>query len=235
MFSIDWIVHPVRIGRFDQRRAQMLAEHRLDLLGGRFDDRLVRLDARERQHRLADDADAHALRARPRCQESPRVAAYGLVEHGRARDRREHVARVVVAVTRILQRVEHLRRIGDAAAVDAGAVVVDVRADRAAVERDQRLVRQDQRDRVVIRGAAARRARLLAQAAHHQVRADRHAGAGARSERGRARRVVRIRRVAGPRAALIAERRDQDLVRRRSCRPDLPRGRCIPWCSPSRR
>ena len=96
--------------------------------------------------------------------------------------------------------------------MNAGAVAIDVGADRAAVEAEHRLVRQNERDRVVIGRAAARRPRLLAEARHHQVGADRHARAGARSERGRARRVIRIGRIAGPGAALIAERRRQHLV-----------------------
>ena len=96
--------------------------------------------------------------------------------------------------------------------MDAGAVAIDVGADRAAIEADHRLVRQDQRHRVVVRRAAARRARLLAQARHHHVDADRQRRAGARAERGRARGVVRVRRIARPGAALIAERRGQHLV-----------------------
>ena len=61
------IALPQRIGRLHQRRAERAAEHRLDLLRGRGDDRLLGLRARRIDHRLADDADAHALqRARRR-------------------------------------------------------------------------------------------------------------------------------------------------------------------------
>ena len=52
---------PQRIGRFDQGRAELAAEHRLDLGRGGGRDRLGRLLAGAHQHRLADDADAHAL------------------------------------------------------------------------------------------------------------------------------------------------------------------------------
>ena len=51
---------PQRIGRFDQRRAELRAEHRLDLLRDRRRDRLGGLHAGI-QHRLAHDADAHAF------------------------------------------------------------------------------------------------------------------------------------------------------------------------------
>src|SRR5262249_47979120 len=57
-------------------------------------------------------------------------------------------------------------------------------------------------------------ARLLAEARHDEVDAHGHRGPGARPERGRARRVVGIRRIAAPAAALVAERRGQDRVRR---------------------
>ena len=96
---------------------------------------------------------------------------------------------------------------------DAAAVAVDVGADRAAVETEHRLVRQDQRHRIVVGRTAARGAGLLAKAAHHQIGADRHARSGTRAERGRARRVVRIGGIAGPTAALIAEYRRQHLLR----------------------
>ena len=55
------IVRPERIRRVDQRRAEMCAENLVDFLRGGRGDRLVRLDAGEREHRLADDADAHPL------------------------------------------------------------------------------------------------------------------------------------------------------------------------------
>ena len=67
--------------RFDQRRAELLAEHRLDLARRPLDDRFVGLDARERQHRLADDADAHALE-RPRRARRRRCVRVRIVEDG---------------------------------------------------------------------------------------------------------------------------------------------------------
>ena len=66
--------------------------------------------------------------------------------------------------------------------------------------------------RVVVGGAAGRGAGFLAEARHHEVGADRHGRARARSQRGGARRVVDVGRVAGPAAALVAERRGQHLV-----------------------
>ena len=147
---------------------------------------------------------------------SPLVIALGvgLARQARARHRGEDVARIVIAVDRILERVQHPHRIGDGAAVDPGAIVVDLGADGAAEKRQMRLVRQDQRHRIVIGRPAARLAGLLAEAAHHQVRADGDAGARARADRGGARRVVGVARIAGPGAALIAEHRGKHLRRK---------------------
>ena len=52
---------PQRIGRFDQRRAKLAAEHALDFVGRRRDDRHFRHRAGPHDHRLADDANAHAF------------------------------------------------------------------------------------------------------------------------------------------------------------------------------
>ena len=49
--------------------------------------------------------------------------------------------------------------------MNAGAVAIDVGADCAAVEAEHRLVRQNERDRIMIGRAAARRPRLLAELA----------------------------------------------------------------------
>ena len=89
----------------------------------------------------------------------------GRGQHRRTRHRRVGIARIVVAVHRVLQRVKHLGRVADAAGVDAAAVAIDVGADRSAIETDHRLVRQDQRDRIVIGRAAAGGSGFLAQAA----------------------------------------------------------------------
>ena len=56
-----------------------------DLLRGRLDDRFIGLDARKRQHRLADDTDAHPLE-RPLRAGRGGCGCVGLVEHGRPRD-----------------------------------------------------------------------------------------------------------------------------------------------------
>ena len=205
------IGRPQRIGGFDQRRAEMRAEHVLDLARRRGDDRLLGHRAGRDQHRLADDAEPDALQRAARARRRD-VARIGRGEHRGARHRGERVARIVIAVVRVLQRVEHLGAIAERAAMDAAAVAVDVGADRAAVEAEHRLVRQDQRNGVVVRRAAAGGARLLAEARHHQVGADRQRRARARSERGGARGVVGVCRVAGPGAALVAERRGQHLV-----------------------
>jgi hypothetical protein len=77
---------------------------------------------------------------------------------------------------------------------------------------EHRLVRQDQRDGIVVGRAAGRGAGLLAEAAHDEIGADRDGRAGARAQRGGARRVVDIGRVAAPAAALIAEGRGQHLL-----------------------
>ena len=73
-------------------------------------------------------------------------------------------------------------------------------------------MRQDQGDGVVIGRAAGRGAGLLAEARHDQIGADRHARPRGRAERGGARRVVGVGRVAAPARALIAEHRGQYLL-----------------------
>ena len=133
-------------------------------------------------------------------------------QHRGARHGRVGVARVVIAAIRIAQRVEHLGAIGDRARHDAAAVAIDVGADRAAIEAEHRLVRQNERNGVVVGGAAGRGAGFFAEAAHDEIGADRHRRAGTRAERGGARRVIDIARIAAPAAALIAEGRGQDLV-----------------------
>ena len=195
----------------DQRGAEMLAENRFDLARRRGDDRHLGQRAGRDQHRLADDAepDAGERAARARRRDMARI---GRGEHRGARHRRERVARIVIAFDRVLQRVEHLGAIRDRAAMDPAAIAVDVRADRAAVEAEHRLVRQDQRNRVVIGRTAARGARLLAETGHHEIDADRQRRARARSERGGARGVVGVCGIAGPGAALVAERRGENLV-----------------------
>ena len=216
----------LRIDRLDQRDAEMRAEHRLDLLVGRRDDRLGRPSA------LPDAIDSRMMPMRMPFSE-PGVPGVAAASSGSRRDGRRRgtvvkdVARIVVAVLRILQRVEHLRRVGDVAAVDAGAIVVDVGADGAAVEADQRLVRQDQRHRVVVGGTAAGRPRFLAQAAHRQVRARPTRRARAGSERCGARRVVR--RSTGCRPRCCADSRAWRAAPSSacSCRRGLPRDRCI--------
>ncbi len=195
------------------RRAQVRAEDFLDFACCGLRDRLVRFHARKDQHRLANDADAYAAQCALRCGGSG-TGGVAAVQHAGARYRREGVTRIVIACVRIAQRIHHLRRVGQGAADDAGAIVVDVRADRAADERQQRLVRQNQRDGVVIRRSAARHAGLFAQTAHRQVGGDRHAGARARAKRGGACAVVGRVRISGPGAALVAVVADQHLGRR---------------------
>ncbi len=157
-----------------------------------------------------------------------RVARVRRAQHRRARHGREGIARIVIAFDRVLQGVEDFGAVGDRAAEDAAAIAVDVRADGAAVEAEQRLVRQDQRHGVVIGRPAAGRPRFLAEAGHHQIGADRHARSRARAERGRARRVVGVGGIAAPGAALIAQRRRQHLVGLCGGHPDRRPGRCIP-------
>ncbi len=164
-------------------------------------------------HRFSNDADAHP-RERARRAGRPRMTRVRRAQHRRARDRRVGIPRVVVAVDGILQRVQHLRAIGERAAEDAAAIAVDVGADRATVEPEHRLVRKNQRHRVVIGRAATRCAGLLAEAGHHEIGTDRHARPRARAQRGRARRVIRICRIAAPRAALVAQGRRQHVVGR---------------------
>ena len=187
------------------------AEHGFDLGRRGGGDRQRRLGAGRRQHRLADDADAHA-RERAQGAAHPSVARIGRRQHRRARHRGVRVAPVVIAGDRVLQRVEHLGAVADSTGENAGAVAIDVGADRPAVEAEHRLVRQDQGDGVVIGRAAGRGAGLLAEARHDQIGADRHARPRGRAERGGARRVVGVGRVAAPARALIAEHRGQYLL-----------------------
>ncbi len=97
--------------------------------------------------------------------------------------------------------------------MDPAAVAVDVGTDRAAVEAQHRLVRQDQRHRIVIRWSTAGRACLLAEARHHQIDADRNRRARARAERRRPPGIVGIGRISAPGAALITQCRGQHLRR----------------------
>ena len=202
----------------------------LDLLRRRIDDRLLGLRALRIDHRLADHAEPHALQ-RARRRRRLGVAGIGRAQHRGARHRGERIARIVIALLRVLQRVENFRAVADLARMDAGAVAIDVGADRAAVEADHRLVRQDQRDGVVVGRAAARRPRLLAEARHHEVGADRHARARARAERSRARGVIRDSTDCRPRCC--ADSRASTAAPCPACcgRRDRRRGRCI-RCSP---
>ena len=142
----------------------------------------------------------------------PRVARVRRAQHRRARHGRVGIPRVVVALDGILQGVEDLGAIFDGPAEDAAAVAIDVRADGAPVEPQHRLVRKDERHRIVVGRSATGRPRLLAEAGHHEIRADRHARPRARAERGRAGGVVGIPGIAAPGAALVAQHRRQDLV-----------------------
>ena len=150
----------------------------------------------------------------PGCPGHLRVARVRRAQHRRARHGREGIARIVIARDRVLQGVEDFGAVGDRAAEDAAAIAVDVRPDGAAVEAEQRLVRQDERHGIVIGRSAAGRPRFLAEAGHHQIGADRHPRPRTRAERGRARRVVGVGGVAAPGAALIAQRRRQHLLGR---------------------
>ena len=149
---------------------------------------------------------------RARRSSHPGVARVRRGQHRRARHGRVGIPRVVVALDGVLQGVEHLGAIADGAAEDAAAVAVDVCADGAPVETQHRLVREDQRHGVVVGRPPTRGARLLAEARHDQIGADRHARAGARAERGRPRRVVGVAGIAAPGAALVAQQRRQHLV-----------------------
>ena len=205
------IPRPQGIGRLHERRPQPAAEHRLDLLGGGGDDRLFGLRARG----YTMDSRTMPMRMPSSVPGAPGIRAwlaYGVLEHRRARHGRVRVPRVVVALDRILQGVEDLGAIADRAAEDAGAVAVDIRADGAPVETQHRLVRKDERHRIVVGRSATGRPRLLAEAGHHQIGADRHARPRARAERGGAGGVVGIRGIAAPGAALVAQHRRQDLV-----------------------
>ena len=179
----------------DERGAEVLAEHRLHLLRGGVHDRLVHL--RVLHHELADDADAHPLeRARRAGGDRLRV---GLRRDASPRHGREDVARVVVAVHRILERVEHLHRVGDAAADEC-------RRDRCRCStpiappwnESIALCGRMSATELWLAGPRHDCAGLLAQAAHREVGADRDAGARARPDRRRPRRVVRLARVPAP-------------------------------------
>ena len=95
------VIRPERIDRLDERCAQLPAQDLFDLARGRGRDRLVRFDARERHHRFPDHANADPL------ERTWRAGACGVGgvrrwQHGGARDGRKDVARVVIAVDRVL-------------------------------------------------------------------------------------------------------------------------------------
>ena len=196
------IVGILRRDGLDELGAELVAQHRLDLAVDLVGDRLV--VRRLLDHVLAQDRDAHALQRLRRSRERRVVhdeARVRLLGNERLRQRRERIARIVVAGRRILDRVEHLRRVGERARVDAGAVVEPLVADAAAVGHDA-LRRQQRRDAVARRRALARGAGLLADADRRQVR---------RRPRRPSRRSIRAARARcrtdcrpGPLQALIA-------------------------------
>ncbi len=87
---------PQRIGRFDQGRTELFAEHRFDLGRGSGGDRRRRLGSGRHQHRLADDPDAHAGE-RPRGAGHPGVARIRGPPAPRSAAPSYRVARVVIA------------------------------------------------------------------------------------------------------------------------------------------
>ena len=94
--------------RFHQRRAERAAQHRLDFAGRRRADRRFGLRALRIDHRLADDADAHAGQ---RAGSAARARMHRITrQHRGARHGGERIARIVIARVRIFERVEHYWR-----------------------------------------------------------------------------------------------------------------------------
>src|SRR5690606_9336517 len=185
--------------------AEPVAQHRLDLSIDPSADILVIL--RRRNHVLAQYRDPHAgerLRILLEHRVGDDEARIGLLRNQRLRDRRERIPRVVVPELRILERIEHLRGIGERARVDTGAIVEPLVADAAAVREDT-LRRQYQCDTVSRRRSLARRAGLLADPDHREVSADRRARASARAPYD-ALGVVRVAGLPAPRAHLLPAR-----------------------------
>ena len=106
------VARPERVGGFEELRAELLAEHLFYLPARRVHDGLFRLGTPRVDHRLADDADAHPFQ-RARLPARAHVRSVRRIQDGRARHRGERVARVVVAVHRVLERVEHFCAIGE--------------------------------------------------------------------------------------------------------------------------
>ena len=200
------VVRPQRIDGLDQRGAEISAQDLFDLSRDGVGHRLIRPDTGKLQHRFPNHADAHVPQ-RPLLGVVHDVLGVAAFQDAGARHGGPHVARLIVARLRIAHRVQHPGGVTDPTTVDAGTVIVDVRADRVPEVGNHGLVRQQQRDRIVIRRSAAGHAGFLAQAAHRQIAADRNGGARARAQRGGTRRVIHAARIARPGAALIAQRR----------------------------
>ena len=162
--------------QFDQRRAELPAENCFDLARGGLHDRFFGFRFRPVNHRFPHNAKPHPGK-RSDVAGPPGVIRIRRLEHRRARHRGIRIARIVVSVLGILQGIENLGAVADCAAMNAAAVAIDVGADRAPVEAQHRLVRQDQRDGVMVGRAAAGGAGFLAQARHDQIGAHRERGA----------------------------------------------------------
>ena len=149
------------------------------------DDRAARGVAGHQQHRLANHADAQCRASAPSVPAMPHVAGIRRRQHRRPRHCREGIARIVIAVLGILQRVEHLCRVGDAC----------VRGCRCGRNRCRRRSRR-RRSRAspcaagstrrhcdwTVRG---RRRGFPRRGAHHHVGADRQRRARTRAQRRR--------------------------------------------------
>ncbi len=132
----------------------MAAEDRLDFFGRRRSDRHLSHGALRDEHRLANDAKPGALEF-ARCAFRRGMDRVWTAQHRRTRHRCEDVARIVVAVILASQGVQHLGTIADGSAVDSGAVAIDVGSDRTAPKCDHGLMRQNQRDRIMVRRTTA--------------------------------------------------------------------------------
>ena len=131
---------PQGMAGFNQRRAEFLAEHFLDLARRCHHDRLFGFRALRIDHGFANNPDPHAGQGAGVARH-PGMTGVRSLEHRGSRNCRKGIARIVVAVVRVLQGIEDFGTVDKRTGMNAGAVAMHVGTDRTTIEAEHRLVR----------------------------------------------------------------------------------------------